>query len=123
MITFNQNDLNEVNHKKNEENVQNVEDGIAPASNGPFTITDKFGKMARTHKRDGLYAGPDAGSNHGGGSMKHKFDNININGTIEIKFPGGESTNIHMNSESIKRKITKDVQDGIIKNLNMGKLK
>ena len=105
------------------QDVQNVQDGVSMPGRGPFTITDKFGKMARTHKRDGLYAGPDAGSRHGGGSITHKFGNININGVVEIQFPGGESTKITMNSESAKRQIVKNVQEGIIKQFNMGKLK
>ena len=37
---------------------QNVPDGIAPASKGPFTITDSFGAMAVTAKGDGLAVSP-----------------------------------------------------------------
>jgi len=37
---------------------QSVQDGIAPASKGPFTITDKFGATAGTAEGDGLYVGP-----------------------------------------------------------------
>jgi hypothetical protein len=37
---------------------QIVEDAYAPASKGPFTILDKFGKMAKTTDGDDLYAGP-----------------------------------------------------------------
>ncbi len=37
---------------------QLVEDAYAPASKGPFTILDKFGKMAKTTDGDDLYAGP-----------------------------------------------------------------
>ena len=105
------------------QDVQNVQDGVSMPGRGPFTITDKFGKMARTHKRDGLYAGPDAGANYGGGSMTHKFDKIDISGTIEVQFPGGETTKVNMNSESMKSKITNWVQEGVVRRLNMGKLK
>jgi hypothetical protein len=37
---------------------QIVEDGYSPSSKGPFTITDRFGKMAKTTNGDDLYAGP-----------------------------------------------------------------
>ena len=37
---------------------QNVKDGIAPPSKGPFTITDSFGATAITAKRDGLAVSP-----------------------------------------------------------------
>ena len=35
-----------------------VQDGIAPADKGPFTITDKFGAMAITTPGDALFASP-----------------------------------------------------------------
>jgi hypothetical protein len=104
------------------QDVQNVQDGVSMPGRGPFTITDKFGKMARTHKRDGLFASPNAGAGMGGGSMTHKFDKLDISGTIEVVFPGGESTKVNMHSESMKSKMTNWVQEGIIKRLNMGKL-
>ena len=37
---------------------QNVKDGIAPPSKGPFTITDSFGATAITAKGDGLAVSP-----------------------------------------------------------------
>jgi len=37
---------------------QGVEDGIAPAGNGPFTVTDGFGRTAVTAKGDGLAVSP-----------------------------------------------------------------
>lgn len=39
-------------------NAQNVKDGVAPASKGPFTITDSFGATAITAKGDGLAVSP-----------------------------------------------------------------
>jgi len=39
-------------------NSQQVEDGIAPSSKGPFTITDSFGATAITAKGDGLAVSP-----------------------------------------------------------------
>lgn len=37
---------------------QKIEDGIAPSSNGPFTITDKFGGTAITTEGDGIAVSP-----------------------------------------------------------------
>jgi len=39
-------------------NVQNVEDGMAPASKGPFTITDAYGSTAVTTAGDGVVVSP-----------------------------------------------------------------
>jgi hypothetical protein len=39
-------------------NVQNVEDGTAPASKGPFTITDAYGSTAVTTAGDGVVVSP-----------------------------------------------------------------
>ena len=52
---------------------QEVEDGLAPSSKGPFTITDKFGAMAVTKEGDSLAVSPNiraggAGAAAGGGS-------------------------------------------------------
>ena len=38
--------------------IQSVQDGIAPSSKGPFTITDAYGKMAMTAKGDNLAVSP-----------------------------------------------------------------
>ena len=46
--------------------VQGVQDGIAPAGNGPFTITDGFGRTAITARGDGLAVSPNI--NRGGGN-------------------------------------------------------
>jgi hypothetical protein len=40
------------------QSAQSVEDGIAPADKGPFTITDKFGATAITATGDGVAVGP-----------------------------------------------------------------
>lgn len=45
---------------------QSVQDGIAPSSKGPFTITDSYGAMAVTTAGDSLMASPNVGK--GGGS-------------------------------------------------------
>jgi hypothetical protein len=41
-----------------EEGAQTVQDGIAPSSKGPFTITDAYGATAITTKGDGLAVSP-----------------------------------------------------------------
>jgi hypothetical protein len=38
--------------------IQGVQDGIAPASNGPFTVTDRKGNIGMTSTGDGLVATP-----------------------------------------------------------------
>ena len=47
---------------------QKVQDGIAPSSKGPFTITDSYGAMATTTAGDSLMASPNVGK--GGGDSK-----------------------------------------------------
>lgn len=49
--------------------VQNVQDGIAPPGNGPFTITDSYGKTAVTAAGDGIAVSPNINS---GGSGKEQ---------------------------------------------------
>jgi hypothetical protein len=39
-------------------NAQNIHDGVAPSSKGPFTITDSFGATAITAKGDGIAVSP-----------------------------------------------------------------
>jgi hypothetical protein len=46
---------------------QEVQDGIAPAGNGPFTITDGFNRTAITAEGDGLAVSPNINVNKGGG--------------------------------------------------------
>lgn len=41
--------------------IQNVSDGQAPASRGPFTIRDNYGAMAKTETGDGVFVSPNAG--------------------------------------------------------------
>lgn len=68
--------------------IQNVEDGIAPPGNGPFTITDSYGATAITAAGDGIAVSPNI--NSGGGSQERtnmllekllaKDTNINMDG-------------------------------------------
>jgi hypothetical protein len=48
--------------------VQKTQDGIAPSSKGPFTITDKFGATAITANGDGLAVSPNINKGGGGDS-------------------------------------------------------
>jgi hypothetical protein len=48
---------------------QNVKDGVAPASKGPFTIMDKFGAMAITAEGDGLAVSPNFPGKNSAGDM------------------------------------------------------
>ncbi len=45
---------------------QKVQDGIAPSSKGPFTVTDSYGSMATTTAGDSLMASPNVGKGGGG---------------------------------------------------------
>jgi len=49
---------------------QKIQDGIAPSSKGPFTITDSYGAMATTTAGDSLMASPNVGKGGGGGDNK-----------------------------------------------------
>ena len=51
-----------------DELTQTVADGIAPPGNGPFTITDNFGRTAITANGDGVAVSPNI--NQGGGSSQ-----------------------------------------------------
>jgi len=51
-------------------NAQKVNDGIAPAGNGPFTITDSFGATAITAKGDGIAVSPNISQGSGDGITK-----------------------------------------------------
>ena len=56
---------------------QEVEDGIAPAGGGPFTITDKFGATAITAAGDGIAVSPNINSGGGGGDNSGLMTAIN----------------------------------------------
>jgi hypothetical protein len=58
------------------QSVQSVEDGIAPSSKGPFTITDNYGATAITAAGDGLAVSPNI--NRGG----EQSNNMNNNALL-----------------------------------------
>ena len=102
---------------------QDVQDGIAKPGRGPFTITDKFGKMAKTHAKDGLEVGPHVGGSSVGGKVKHEFGDINISGTIRLETPGNSLSVEIANNQSFRRQITRMVQEEAVKQMGMGKPK
>jgi myosin heavy subunit len=65
---------------------QNVSDGIAPAGNGPFTITDGYGRTAITARGDGLAVSPNI-NNGGGGQpvvIQNTFSNFQASGPYQL---------------------------------------
>jgi len=102
---------------------QDVQDGIAKPGRGPFTITDKFGQMAKTHAKDGLEVGPHVGTSSGGGRIKHEFGDINISGTIKLESPGSSFNVDIATNQSFRRQITRIVQEEAVKQMNLGKPK
>ena len=69
---------------KEEEEVQEVEAGITSASNGPFKIKDKFGKMAITKQGDRLAVSPNVSTVPANGfdsitAAVDKIKNISLN--------------------------------------------
>ena len=75
-------------------NATKVEDGIAPSSKGPFTITDSFGATAITAEGDGIAVSPNINQSQGGstsvdmGPVIAKLDEllsvVKAGGTITI---------------------------------------
>ena len=65
---------------------QSVSDGIAPAGNGPFTITDGYGRTAITARGDGLAVSPNI-NNGGGGQpviIQNTFSNFQASGPYQL---------------------------------------
>ena len=57
---------------------QSVEDGIAPAGGGPFTITDKFGATAITAAGDGIAVSPNINKEDSGRNRGSNSDNAGL---------------------------------------------
>jgi len=105
---------------------QDVQDGIAKPGRGPFTITDKYGKMAKTHAKDGLEVGPHIGASGGGGHagrVKHEFGEIRISGSIRVDMPGNNLSVELANNQSFRRNVNRMVQEEAVKQMGMGKPK
>lgn len=58
-----------MNSESNKAKSQNVQDGIAPSGNGPFTITDAYGRTAVTAKGDGVAVSPNINQGGNDGEM------------------------------------------------------
>jgi len=56
--------------------IQSVADGTAPASNGPFTITDAYGATAVTAAGDNVVVSPNVSSGSGGGITKSQANEM-----------------------------------------------
>lgn len=76
---------------------QSVEDGIAPSSKGPFTITDKFGATAITKTGDGLAVSPNIskGADNSGmiaaiNSLHQTLSQKNFNPVVRTSIGGSE---------------------------------
>ena len=75
----------------------------------------KHGVIDRDNKRN-------SGGGKTSGTITHKFERIDISGTINLNLPGGVSHKIDFKDASTQSKITKAVQEGVIRHLGMGKL-
>lgn len=71
--------------------VQSVNDGIAPSSKGPFTITDSYGAMAMTAKGDNLAVSPNISK---GGSSDSKMLSV-------LEQIAKKDSNIYMDSSKV----------------------
>ena len=70
--------------------VQNVEDGIADSSKGPFTITDAYGGMAVTAKGDSIVASPNVTRGGGDDRMIALLEKI-----------ANKNSNVYMDSQKV----------------------
>jgi hypothetical protein len=70
--------------KSEASNTQNVSDGIAPSSKGPFTITDKFGATAVTTVGDGLAVSPNINRDSISRPMQPSFNTSAITDAIDV---------------------------------------
>jgi hypothetical protein len=70
---------------------QDVEDGMVPPGNGPFTITDKFGATAITAAGDGIAVSPNISKSDGtlAPSNANKNDSLSISPSINKGNSGG----------------------------------
>jgi anti-sigma factor RsiW len=67
---------------KAKSDAQNVNDGIAPSSKGPFTITDSYGSTAVTAKGDGLAVSPNINRDSINKPMQPSFNTSAITDAI-----------------------------------------
>lgn len=71
-----------ISYLKSETKPQQVQDGVAPPGNGPFTITDKYGATAITHQGDGLAVSPNFDTSSGNNKSSQTFDAETVGRTM-----------------------------------------
>lgn len=100
---------------------QTVNDGIAKPGRGPFSITDKFGKTAVTHSKDGIAVSPNV--NKTAGTTVVTFDKpLEIKGEIKLTGTSGQIGEIDLNNPILIRELTRIIQEQLSKNYGGGKL-
>jgi len=75
---------------------QKVQDGIAPSSNGPFTITDSYGNMAVTAKGDSIVASPNITN-----SASSASDNEQRRTNALLERLLAKDSNVYMDSDKV----------------------
>lgn len=76
--------------------IQAVMDGVAPASNGPFTITDSYGNMAVTAKGDSIIASPNITN-----SASSASDNEQRRTNALLERLLAKDSNVYMDSDKV----------------------
>lgn len=76
--------------------IQSVQDGIAPSSNGPFTITDSYGNMAVTAKGDSIVASPNITN-----SASSASDNEQRRTNALLERLLAKDSNVYMDSDKV----------------------
>lgn len=74
---------------------QNVQDGIAPSSKGPFTITDAYGAMAVTAKGDSIVASPNITNSANSADGEQRRTNALLERLLN------KDSNVYMDSDKV----------------------
>jgi hypothetical protein len=88
-----------------------VEDGIAPSSKGPFTITDKFGAMAVTSPGDSLFASPNIIPSQNNINNNTTIPQTTINNNTTIPQTTINNTTLNRENRNINTTVTLSEQD------------
>jgi len=75
--------------------VQSVQDGIAPSSKGPFTITDSYGAMAVTAKGDSIVASPNITNSANASNTEQRRTNALLEKLL------AKDSNVYMDSDKV----------------------
>ena len=76
-------------------NIQSVQDGIAPSSKGPFTITDAYGAMAVTAKGDSIVASPNITNSANASNSEQRRTNALLERLLN------KDSNVYMDSDKV----------------------